>query len=449
MFEVEITNFQSIQHTELVIDGFTSLDGRSNIGKSAIVRAIRSALTGASGTDFVRHRADCERITRGRKECKCQSTVRIRTPVMTLVWEKGDSVNRYTVTKPGEKPQIYDSVFRGTPDFLLPEFQKIKIGDSTQLLQVSEQFDPIFLLNQSGPVVADVLSDVAHLEDVNTAIRLVNKDRKETAATRKVREYDLKELLKALEGYSELDPALTRVRQVEEHYRLLESDRQTLCELERFISEALCLRSEVETLQGVEQIRFPSTVELKAASEKSLQVQDFYNRAAEKVPQVKGLSNVQNIAIPEESGVQSWVAKLKVLEQFTASSEKLNSAVSTLSEADNLAIPAIGLVQDSLKKLDDLSQWQLKIRGLLWVLDASASLATLPKLDVESLQGSLQIRKLLERSVSVETDVLKLEEDLCGVEKDLAQVLHDFEELGLCPTCTQPVHAERCISRAS
>ena len=46
MLDVEIRNFQSIDHVHLRVEGFTALVGRSNIGKSAVVRAVKAALTG-------------------------------------------------------------------------------------------------------------------------------------------------------------------------------------------------------------------------------------------------------------------------------------------------------------------------------------------------------------------------------------------------------------------
>ena len=61
MTEVEVRNFQSVEHAVFRIEGFTALVGRSNIGKSALVRAVKAALTGATGTDFVRHGGLCAR----------------------------------------------------------------------------------------------------------------------------------------------------------------------------------------------------------------------------------------------------------------------------------------------------------------------------------------------------------------------------------------------------
>src|SRR6478752_168059 len=99
MIEIEVTDFQSIRHTSVAIDRFSAIVGRSNIGKSALVRAVQMALTGAVGTDFVRHGSSCDRAIRGTKKCKCFSRVRIKTFALELTWEKGDAVNRYIVVQ--------------------------------------------------------------------------------------------------------------------------------------------------------------------------------------------------------------------------------------------------------------------------------------------------------------------------------------------------------------
>ena len=65
--DVEIRNFQSIEKATIKIDGFTVVVGRSNIGKSALVRAVKAALTGAPVSSFVRHSSGCLRKTKAAK----------------------------------------------------------------------------------------------------------------------------------------------------------------------------------------------------------------------------------------------------------------------------------------------------------------------------------------------------------------------------------------------
>lgn len=52
---IEVVGFQSIRHAELQLSGWTSLVGESDVGKSAIVRAITAAMTNWRGDHFIRH----------------------------------------------------------------------------------------------------------------------------------------------------------------------------------------------------------------------------------------------------------------------------------------------------------------------------------------------------------------------------------------------------------
>jgi hypothetical protein len=255
MTEVEVRNFQSIEHATIRIEGFTAIVGRSNIGKSALVRAVKAALTGATGTAFVRHGDLCARRTKDSKTCKCQASVRIQREGFDLLWEKGDAVNRYVFNG-----TVYDSVERGTPSFLQEGYALIKVGDSKELLQVCDQFDPIYLLNQTGGVIADVLSDVAHLDRMNVAMRLVEKDRKEATSTRKVREQDITTLTGQVVLYDGLDDAVSRVKTAEAGLAGVERAGGHLTRVERFLEACSARATEIRTLAGIEAIVEPPAV---------------------------------------------------------------------------------------------------------------------------------------------------------------------------------------------
>ena len=62
MVHIEIRNFQAITHEVIEVRGFSALAGRSNIGKSTIIRAVKAALTGAPVDSYVRHSSRCLRV---------------------------------------------------------------------------------------------------------------------------------------------------------------------------------------------------------------------------------------------------------------------------------------------------------------------------------------------------------------------------------------------------
>jgi predicted ATP-dependent endonuclease of OLD family len=53
IFRFTMRGFQSIRKSITIeVNGLTTLEGKSNIGKSAIVRFIRAAFSNQAGTDF-------------------------------------------------------------------------------------------------------------------------------------------------------------------------------------------------------------------------------------------------------------------------------------------------------------------------------------------------------------------------------------------------------------
>jgi len=325
MIDVEVHNFQSIEHVSIRIDGFTALVGKSDIGKSAIVRAVRAALTGATGTAFVRHGVACLRRLRGSKTCECHCIVHIRTEGFDLKWEKGDKRNSYTFNG-----QDYGVPNRGTPDFLerpklAKDFGMVKVGDNSKLLQIADQFDNIFLLDQSGSVVADVFSDVAHLDRINVAMRLVEKDRKEAVSTRKVREKDMTELTHQLNEYEDLDTAVAGVVQVEKKLGQITAVQGAVESLDEYIDDLQTLGFRVDALRKACETPVPVIDPLLVKKETFESASRFQAELVDRATAVKALMGVETISVPTLTPIveaankyqqlSTWVAKLQGLQE--------------------------------------------------------------------------------------------------------------------------------------
>ena len=84
--KVGIKCFQSIDVLDFEVFGFTAITGRSNIGKSAIMRAISRSIMNDPVINMVR---------RGEKFV----TVELNSDKWGYKWEKGDGngINRYTI----------------------------------------------------------------------------------------------------------------------------------------------------------------------------------------------------------------------------------------------------------------------------------------------------------------------------------------------------------------
>lgn len=409
MVEVEIKDFQSIEHVKFQIDGFTVLVGRSNLGKSSVVRAVQCALTAATGTDFVRHGLHCDRRNKGLKKCKCFASVRIKTAAIDLTWEKGDGVNRYMVLKDGEKETtVYDKVGQGTPDFLQPAFRPVKVGDSQELIQVSEQFSPIFLLDQSGVSVADVLSDVAQLDDINTAMNLVSKDRKAETATRRVREQDILSLNKSLETYKELDRVLSDVAQVRGHQNTLQEADSVLNRLDSFIVRARNLGSSLKALKVAVAPSIPNRDSLGAAVDRALQLKVFYDSLSSRATLFRRLKGVGEVELPDEASIRDVLNRVAQVNSW------------------------LQKVQDLESKM---SQWERYRKQALPDISPLSTMAA----HVDRMQG------FLNRATKLGASQKQYQTALSTIETEEQTVLEEIQGLGICPTCSQSIEAKRCL----
>jgi len=409
MIDVEVQGFQSIEKVRFRLSGFTVFVGKSNIGKSAIVRALQCAMTGASGTDFVRHGPDCEKRLRGAKKCKCQATVKVTLPGLTFTWEKGDAINQYTVWRDGTtQPEVYSKVDRGTPDFLLPYFAPVRVGKDHDVIQVSEQWSPIFLLNQGGNTVADVLSDVARLDQINVAMGLVAKDRKASLATRKVREKDILDLEQALERYEGLDGAVAQARDVEHRYEAIEGAQDKLQRLVGYLDSVRVLGTAIRSLKAAIEPEGPDAKLLNAANGKHTKLENFYQQASTKSSVIRRLEGVDKVEVPSADDLRAVATRFRSMDGWLDRLRKIKAAVTRLDQLKSLPEPSSAGLEDSHRG----------VRLLGGFIDRQTKLQ-------EACDG--------------------LAKELSALESTEKGIVKSFTELGVCPTCSQSIGADHCL----
>ncbi len=400
MIDVEIRNFQSIEQLKIRIDGFTALAGRSNLGKSSIIRAIKAALVGATADPYVRHGPYCLRVVKGTKTCKCACLVHLQAEGFDLLWEKGDNVNRYE-----HNGQTYTAVNRGTPDFLQDTFGAVKIGEDKVLIQVADQFrhsggGPIFLLDESGAVVADVLSDVAQLDRINVASRLADKDRREAAASRKVRERDVLELQKIVASYDGLDEVLAQAKEIEKQEQNVSAQRRRRDQL--------------------------------------LNYRDSFLRTGRQLKFLIGLSRVT--PPPEITPVLAKHQEASQLREFIASVLECESLIARLQGVEDISAPLIQPLNTSYSNVGKLQGWlaQLRVFRELFVRFKKADSVATPGITglLEMAAKVLRLAALRGKQANVERTLTQLEQEMLVAEEEFQAVK---AELGtVCPTCARP-----------
>lgn len=241
-----IQNFQSISDLEIEIKGFTCITGITNIGKSAIIRALSSAFLNNPVVGAVRD---------GEKFC----TVSIESEDWGFTWEKGgknSGINRYKLKKPEEKE--LEKIGQGQLDDIASMgFTSVQVGSKVIHPWFASQFEPIFLLNMSGPAVTDFISDISHLGILQDAILLNVRGKKRLLDTVRIKTDEVSVLKEKEQQLTELDALLTLNDELKAQYESIqqyENDIRTGEILDQNLKDAA---NSIRVLQDIRTVQVP------------------------------------------------------------------------------------------------------------------------------------------------------------------------------------------------
>ncbi len=397
---VRVKNFQSIEDAEIVIDGFVVICGPNNSGKTALMRAIRGLFNNAAPGSYLRNGANFLSV-----EIEFDDGT-------TVLWEKGwekpgkkgAAVNRYTING----YQI-SSVGRGVP----PEVEALGVkhilaGNNPIWPQVADQFDgTLFLVNKTGAVVAEALSDVERVGKLTDALRLSEKDKRSANSELKVRRDDLKDLQNEVKRYAGLDKVGLQV--------------QSLSALK---NKTLEQKARLETSQAL-QARLLSA---KSAWE-------FLKDYSVTVPsEPKNLRDISS----QISDIQQYRDRLSNLQRVS-------------EELKGFEVPLIPSPEGTLSLRDSLREsrnYRDKLLRISSLVEAFAQ-AQPPKFSdttkLEKIPRVLSIvRGFKSRNQSISKTLSEIEADRLSLEEQIREnehlVNHLLGERGYCPTC-KTVHS--------
>jgi energy-coupling factor transporter ATP-binding protein EcfA2 len=220
---VRVSSYQSIASTEIEAVGFTAVTGPSNIGKSALLRAVSAALFGQDGDHFVR---------KGAAAC----AVTVEHDGHVIEWQK---VRR---KKPGlENCVVVDGekftrLGKGHAELIGPlGYQTIKTGGEHIRPQYATQYDDIFLLTATPNTAAEVFKMLGRVDVVTRAHGAARCDLRKTGSELEIRTRDQEAAWESLcelgwveifeESYRQLDAGvsqrLAEAAQASDHWALI------------------------------------------------------------------------------------------------------------------------------------------------------------------------------------------------------------------------------------
>lgn len=233
---IEVKHFQSLVDTSVALGRVTVILGPNDHGKSALLRALRSAAEAASGVDF---------ITYGHKQCRVTLSgtddFGNGDPVdWSVSWIKGEKVNKYETTT-GGFPQVFERVGREVPEDVRATLGLAPIAfdkDLTLNINFADQDDPPFLIPMPGGLsasgVAKILGDLTNLNLLFKALNEADRRRRAAQSLARVRRSDATDLDSQLSTFGDLDSELALQGTLESQLQTASAARTTLLELEGY-----------------------------------------------------------------------------------------------------------------------------------------------------------------------------------------------------------------------
>lgn len=421
--QVSIKNFQSIESLDLEVSGFTCITGKSNIGKSAVIRAIAGAILNVPVGPHVR---------KGAKFC----SVTLRSEQSDFKWEKGGGASRYFVPSDADKPM--DKVGAGQIEHVARMgFAPVKLGREETYPWYATQFEPLFLLTETGATVTDFISEVSRLQVLQDAITISIRGKKKALDEAKVRTADLETLRGKAAKVSDVPEVERIVRELDEQAESIREYERRVVLGEECVRRLALAHSILQAIEAVSGVKIP---DLRVGDGvRKIRLASRLNRdlmaGAQKVIAVKAIGQVKVPEVPSDEVDRlrranrfSFLPAMKEVLLSLRGIEKAAVPVLDDSRADVLRLRRAGVLTDKLGKLNRA------IGSLGLEVDIPE-----PPPSPEHLSRMSGYQKKLEAG---RREVDELERKAESARKELLSIQVDMDKIPSCPTCGRVTPAE-------
>jgi len=204
--KIGITNYQSVESISFETKGFTAIVGKSNVGKSAILRALSASLFSQSGDFFIRRSKSFARVQVEFPDGLKFDWVKVADGKKSPGLETALGINGKLYTKLGRSGH-YD-LTKGYG------FRVLEVGGFLVRPQVAGQFDKIFLLEFPDTVVAEVFNLISRGDVLVRAKTSLVSDKNKLSTTAKVYEDCVEDLDKRISALSWVEVLMKEVEEI-------------------------------------------------------------------------------------------------------------------------------------------------------------------------------------------------------------------------------------------
>lgn len=395
--QIKIQNFQSHKNTELNLNsGINAITGSSDVGKSSITRAIYWVLTNRpTGTAFQSYWAE--------KEGTAVELVFDGTSVKRI---RSKSKNSYKLGKTARGDESFDVVKTDVPEEIS---NFLNLSD----VNIQNQHDKYFLLQDSAGEVAKKLNSVANLEIIDFALKEVNSDISQNSGRINNTEVEIYELKNKLEGFNHLDRIESLLKKLSTQIAEQEEIEITLCNLHDLIGGIEAVEEDLQNLDSWLNIENDMQPMLK-------NIELFKSTAIE-------INSLQKLIESIEQAIQ----EIDFFTEYVKCEPEINKLLELISEHR--------IVSNEIQSLQELSQTIDKIENeieqISEYIKCEPEVEKLLELILEYRIGGQNIKAISKLSAEISIIVKSIESLDETISKATNDAVRIISENKLCPLC--------------
>lgn len=334
-FTLKVKNFQSIEDVELKIEKLTVITGANSAGKSALVRAFSGVFVNSPAKALVRKGAPHLEVG---IEFDDQSSV---------VWRKGKNANEYEING-----VFKENVNRGAPEDIADlKIQPIETSSGKLFWpQIAHQHDPVsFVLNETGATLAEiVVSDVDKVMNLNKALALSERQRREHRSEEKIRRKDLEDVQNALVGLLPIREVTRDLGEAESGLSDLGRDLDRLQQMQRIETNLGRVQATLARFHELDEIEIPSLANLTQTFDKIVKCASLFQQFQRLQKIKEKLSALDDIEVP------SWDISLDRINQLKKIQERMQFLSSKIDECQVAESKLSTIMTENESKISDV-----------------------------------------------------------------------------------------------
>jgi len=423
MFRLEITNYESITHTKIEVEGFTTLIGRNFLGKSSVLRAINAALTNKEGTEF---------ISWGQTFCE----VHLIFPDLDILWHKEDGNNFYKIN--GKE---YTKIGKGEPpqEILDAGFRPIVVGDQKINLNFATQFFPLFLVNKRDSKSADILTSVYGLDRIYKAIDLCNKEQRANSDLLRLREKDLKITEGSLEKFKTFPEIIQRIPGLKIKRKELGDQESEIQNVKQWDESLKVLIKENSRLKPISGVKLPVADPISKDISQYLIAVRYKADMDTLLTFLKKIKPAQDLVIPDKyiPEIKESFGGYQKLLIWSSSYRKLSEEVARLTGIQGVSLPVAEIDIVNTPKLHQrLINWATSYKKLSEEVNRLTEIqkVTIPVVSID-VQDIPKIQLWFDQVKSLSTEARNLKSSYDEVVAEIAVVTLEIDSFDICPLC--------------